>query len=176
MLVHLPQHHCSRQLCFTIYFSLRNEKKRDSTHTRNQGMMCWVWAALIHTKPGSWNHGQPIWALNERNGWPVPAPLKTHLHPVRFHYAAGWWEWTESGRNSGLCSTRPCKLTATLHQTFLFPSGSFLFHSFIISSFCYFLLLLLLTFPWLPVGDNQEWNPIFKLLYIYIALRASVQD
>lgn len=121
--------------------------------------------------PAAGNHGQPIWALNERNGWPVPAPLKTHLHPVRFHYAARRWEWTESGRNAGLCSTRPCKLTASLHQTF-FPLWLIL-----VSLLHYFLLLLCCFSPHcqlVMIRDAQ--NPIFALLYNYLVLTASVQD
>lgn len=37
----------------------------------------------------SWGPGQHAGPLNEKNDQLSAALLKTHLHPVRFHYACG---------------------------------------------------------------------------------------
>lgn len=169
MLVHLLQHHCSGHLSFTISFSLREMRRKEALLGLVIKAWCVEFRLLWSTQsPAAGNHGQPIWALNERNGWPVPAPLKTHLHPVRFHYAAGRWEWTESGRNAGLCSTRPFKPTASLHQTFFSPPA----HSCSTPSLFPPSALLLLSS--LPVGDDQEWPKSHFNTFKYLSSANSI--
>lgn len=54
---------------------------------------CTLSAPHIHGKAGmqgdSWGPGQHAGPLNEKNDQLSPALLKTHLHPVRFHYGQG---------------------------------------------------------------------------------------
>lgn len=138
--------------------SEKHKKKEDPTCTCNQG------PDVLRLGPSNPQKaqqlgagGQPIWALNERNGRPVPVPLKTNLHPVRFHYAAGQHEWTESGLSAGplrpgrLVLTWLTSLTACLHQIF------FLFSFFL----PFTLISALLYFPpslcFSPHRPNSGW-------------------
>lgn len=129
---------------------------------------CALSAPHIHGKAGmqgdSWGPGQHTGPLNEKNDQLSPALLKTHLHPVRFHYSQGPALELQD-RTKPQCTDRasqaPISLTCITGPVDSWFSCVKVF--WLLSLFCSPSLFstLPLLYSWQRVDDYQSaWNPI----------------
>lgn len=173
-------------LCNFLFRSKKKERKKRpekcEMHPPNALWFEWSrfatvrWVLLrIHGKAGmqgdSWGPSQHTGPLNEKNDQLSPALLKTHLHPVRFHY--GWGPATElQDRTESECTDRAgqapiglTRLTGPIDSWFSCVKVFWLLYFFFLPvHFPHYLWVC----SWQRAGDYQSaWNPAFALLYNY---------